>query len=380
MTSESVTALSVLRYVSIAATAVFGVLGAAFETRIAGKLNTWGKFAIVGIICSALIGTLTQTLEARIKQAEDDRSAKTQSETSLRQAQSLDHLQKLTQSSEMMFRDLSAARDMTKTILGQSNENLRVGQDIQRRSASTARDLTMSVKKQEQIATSQRDLVHQSYRLLTPLEPVLVDYVIEYPADALEFHDYAERLRALGQDSTIFITATPDATRPGERAANSLLKSTQITLELSKREQSFALDSDLTLMPMLPCAPGVDHDDCSTDDLKINLSLDSDPRTIRKVVRRQRLRNVSRAGYPTIASQLDLIGSELMVSIDHIAPHGTKLVYVEIRFGGPSRSPVYVDFHNVAAAIDEDPEYGARSVTFSKQLTQAELGLRLEPR
>jgi len=389
------TTLLVLKYLGIVTAAIFGILGAAFDTREGDKINRWGIVAIIGVIAGALLGSAMQTVEADIKR-QDDARAKIQARNLVaRQVASLERLTKLAGMSQQTLNELNTSRAAEADILQRAEHNLRIGEAVQRISTANADSLTDTIRHQAELSVQQQELLVQSYRQLTPLEPVWITYEIEYPATAPVFASYIQRVQARqGNHSTIASDNSDfdQVTTSDDRLAHDLLARADITLRFYRGLGLFRLGPDLALSAPAPCKDKPEQTNCIQDSPAVSVEVELDRNVIRKTVGPLRLFNYSKVGYSTIVSQIDLIGSDVVIVIDGYPPVATKLTKIQLWSGRSNGDPATIDFSDIPGTYEEIPEVpGGKqmqfvgrgmppfSLEYRKKLTSRDLWVRVVP-
>jgi hypothetical protein len=170
--------LEAAKFAAITATAIFGAIGAAFETHDrdrAGKkrLNTWGLASIAGIGLSFLLAIVTQSVELRIDKAERADAKRDRDSSLAQQRLTLDSLKANLKASRGLFAKMAASESTQRGILSLTDSSYHVGLS------------------QQHIVTAALEtgvhVLYETSRSQFPLWPLEYEFEIEYPLDAPVF-------------------------------------------------------------------------------------------------------------------------------------------------------------------------------------------------
>lgn len=226
----------------------------------------------------------------------------------------------------------------------------------------------------------------QSRRQLMPLEPISASYTLQYPCNAPQFKDYFRRLRSIRGDFVSIVepgtVEYPNPTLTTEEVAYSILTSHSIQMMFLRevRHPSGRVGKAAGLVietgkspfrrPAIYGTLYIDIDD-GCEQVEEHVIVDG-PLSITPV----------RA--TPILTRIDLIDTEVVVSLSSSLPLETRLKELKLQFSGSLFAPVILQFDDtdrrVCCAGLEIHTYPDElsKVTYRQTLTARDLGIDLE--
>jgi hypothetical protein len=202
--------LEFVKYASIASTAIFGVLGATARTHDSdSRLNQKGRVTIVGVICSALLGTVAQAIESRVKRDQAETSRIKSQQLADQQTQSLRQLQDPEEAARWTQKSLDDTKAAQTELGARADKNIRISLDLQAAAASSAKDLRATLTTQQAVAKQLADVAGRQDETANSLQSI---------ADAEDAS--MKRLDALGNAAQKQVSATETVLGDMRRSLN----------------------------------------------------------------------------------------------------------------------------------------------------------------
>lgn len=206
------------------------------------------------------------------------------------------------------------------------------------------------------------------------MQPISIEYVLEYPADAPQLRAYADRLR---RDRIFEAQAmSPDDSQmpqpfDEESAAIPVIAMNLINLKFLR--DGSQEEADLWLnASVLSDVPLVDGHFGKAPHVTTTVRVDGN--VIRQTIYDYSVENITPA-QSTLVSRLDLIGTTLIVTIVSPAPAETRLRSVGFRFGTKLGRPIRIFFDDSSRVgrLPDTPR--RRGISFKRKLTSSDLGI-----
>jgi hypothetical protein len=220
----------------------------------------------------------------------------------------------------------------------------------------------------------------QAARSLTPVEPVSISYQLTYPCDISAFKPYLARLRRNGNALPFIVNRySPEYPResdPNEESAYTMLSQPRITLSFSRMSNIRGYRAKTVGLRLTPSPSGLETW------LSIQTAAGCDH--IEEHVTVNKLLNVTPTSLATILSRVDLVGADLIVSLDPALPLETRLNEVSFRFGDSAGQPLTLLFDDSerhvcckGVEIEVLPPLKLPKVSYRKMLAADDLGVRV---
>lgn len=216
-------ATAILKIASMVASALFGALGLLTEYKGKdGTITRWGKVALSGIVLSALLSLTLQWLETEHakREANDARQKADATAASLRSILFTSRRTVLEQNrnlreTEAVAEKLEATARQNQQLTANMAHSLAQGQQTLANTHRLATSLSTSLAEQQDLILLQRSLQRNVMRAYYPLEPVVLEYEIEYCTDDHWLREYIKRIQSLAVDDDDNKYHTWDITQRG---------------------------------------------------------------------------------------------------------------------------------------------------------------------
>lgn len=181
--------LELVRFVSTAATAIFGVLAVVGDKNTErGRITAWGWAAIAGV-CISTATALGSQMIAHRQEVKMSIAAETQrSENLAMQDQLLEDTRKTMEVQALTLHHL-------ESVLKQTRESLDRQTDLANRTRDIAGDLGTVTRSQQASLQQQRDVLANTNRILNPFDWTIADVGLTFDLKSRELHPYGELLR-----------------------------------------------------------------------------------------------------------------------------------------------------------------------------------------
>lgn len=185
-----------LKYFSMAAAGIFGVIGAVKETKDAhGALNRWGNCSLAGIVAGTLCSIGIQYVENRKADFDNRAAVRSAIEATERQGKTLETAIATLKTQQVTLNKVDDVRERVERSL---DEQQGISQGMSRSLAEQQKSLSQSNVILSNVTTGLDQLGNVSFNLkrtMSPLTPVALNLTIRYSTRNPGFAAYANRLR-----------------------------------------------------------------------------------------------------------------------------------------------------------------------------------------
>lgn len=210
--------LSVIKFVSAIAAALFAVFGVVGKTLTDdGKLTHWGKLSILGIVLSLFLGLITQSLESKRENAtrmnEERKEANTRRKEQRKLAADI-KIQSLTTAriERLLIRTDSINKGLSRTSQQQKDALDSLGLALSFLQASSFAqskllnnstklnaDLSFTIGQQRKLLSEQKYTRQDLYKVMNPINSWSIHTEITYKVYDMDLIDYFNRIKAKSQ-------------------------------------------------------------------------------------------------------------------------------------------------------------------------------------